>query len=151
MLAQQVLVASAKHAAKASAEADGLWITLKDNAPWAADSAKSFDDMLAVKEKNAADEIKKLAATMANMEEALEEAAKNKTALFWREQNDTLHQRAHSMCHAIRNIPALKKKHWSTWQFFGDGYHKDVKDGADNEEALMTKKIVTVTKAPLEF
>ena len=146
-----VPASSTKHAEAVVKEADAFWITLKDNAQWAADMNKSFETMIALKEKNALDENKKLPATIENLEKSLKGSLKDMTSSFWRNGSDSPHQRCRSMCNAIRNIPALKAEYWSEWQTYGNEYHKDVVDGAKNENDLMKKKIVKVTNALAVF
>jgi uncharacterized membrane protein YfbV (UPF0208 family) len=139
------------HAEAVVKAADLMWMTLAGNSQVMNDHLKSFDEMVATKEKNAREETQKLDQTIANLEKALKEAAKKPTKAFWKDGSTSPHQRCRSMCNAIRNIPALKKAYWSTWQKYGDEYHKDVKDGDPKEQELMKKKIGNVWRSLMTF
>ena len=142
---------SREHAKKVADAADLLWMTLKNNAAYFDDAAKSFDKMLEVKEKAAADEAAKLGTTITNLETALKATLANLTVKGWSEGSDSAHQRCRSMCNAIRNIPALKAEYWKTWKPYGDEYHKDVTAGAANEGDQMKKKVASVVKSLIAF
>jgi len=147
-----LIPSSARKAAEAVAsEADKFWLTLKGNSSTFDEYMKTFDTMIAVKEKNAIDEAKKLDVTIANLETALKDFAKAPTKAAWSTGNTSSHQRCRSMCNSIRNIPALKDEYWSTWQKFGDEYHRDAPDGGEEETAAMKTKGQTVWKALATF
>jgi hypothetical protein len=134
---------SAKHAELVAKAADQLFITLAGNSAIFAERIKTYDDMIAVKQKMEQDELKKFDVIIANLEQALKEAAANPTKKTWSDGNTSAHQRCRSACNAIRNIPKLKAKYWGTWQKFGDNYERDCPDG-ERETAVMREKINTV-------
>lgn len=147
----KLIPSSSRKAAEAVAsEAETLWMTLKSNSSLFDAYNKTFTDMIAVKEKMAVDEAKKLDVTVSNLETALKEFAKTPTKAAWFTGNTSAHQRCRSMCNAIRNIPALKDVYWRTWQPFGDEYHRDAPDG-EQEAEVMKQKGSTVWKALQTF
>lgn len=142
---------AAEHAAAVAKAADLLWMTLKDNSAFFDEASKSFETMIAVKQKAATDEAAKLGTTVANLEKALKETLAKPTVAGWSEGTESSHQRCRSMCNSIRNIPELKVKYWATWQPYGNDYHKDVKAGAADEGAKIKGKVATVAKSLSEF
>ena len=142
---------SREHAKKVASAAELLWMELKNNSTYFDDAAKSFDTMLAVKQKAAADEAAKLGTTITNLETALKATLNDLTVKGWSEGSDSTHQRCRSMCNAIRNIPALKAKYWKTWKPYGDEYHKDVTAGAKDESDEIKKKVASVVKSLAVF
>jgi hypothetical protein len=141
---------STKHIEDVTKAADAFSLGLAGNSQNLTTLLKTFDTMLAVKQKAEQDELAKVDVTIANLEKALLEAAAKPTKKSWSEGSTSAHQRCRSMCNMIRNVPKLKAKYWGTWQKFGDEYHKDAAEGA-LEAAAMKKKIETVKTELAKF
>lgn len=139
-----------KHVQDVAKAADFLFISLAGNSQVMTSRLKTFDDMLAAKKKFERDEIQKLDTSIENLEKALAAAAADPTKATWSLGSSSAHQRCRSMCNAIRNVPKLKTKYWSTWQPFGDEYNKDVPEGP-REAEVMKKKIATVKTELAKF
>jgi hypothetical protein len=139
-----------KHALEVAKSADFFSLTLLGNSDTMTSRLKTFDTMLDVKRKAAAEETKKLAVTVGNLETALKDVAKTPTKKAWSDGNTSAHQRCRSMCNTIRNVPQLKAKYWKTWEAFGNEYHRDAPDGPKEAE-VMKKKIATVDSELKKF
>ena len=142
--------ASTKHLEEVAKAADAFSLGLAGNSQNMTGLLRTFDTMLAVKQKQEQDELAKIDVTIENLEKALAEAASKPTKKFWSDGQTCAHQRCRSMCNMIRNVPKLKAKYWGTWQKFGDEYHKDAPVGAP-ETAAMKKKIETVKAELAKF
>ena len=142
---------STEHATAVSKAADLMWMTLKDNSAFFDDASKSFDTMIAVKQKGATDEAATLGTTVTNLEKAPKETLATPTVAGWSQGGESSHQRCRSMCNAIRNIPELKAIYWATWQPYGNDDHGDVKAGAADEGTKIEAKVATVAKSLATF
>jgi hypothetical protein len=143
--------ATVKHLETIAKTADTLWITLKSNSQVFSSRLATFDVLLAEKLKQEQDELAKINDTIANLEKALGEVARTPTKAAWSTEKTSAHQRCRSMCNTIRNVPKLKAKYWSTWEKFGNFYHKDAPDGAPEETVAMNAKIDTVKRELAKF
>lgn len=144
--------ASTKHAQAVADAADHFGIALKGNSSNMEAASKSFDDMVESNNRIAADEKKKLAATIKLLETAITEYAQDLTKAGWSDGNTSIHQRCRSMCNAIRAIPELNDEYWTTWKPFGDFYNKSAPDNDQEEEKkVMTQKLRTVITALKDF
>ena len=152
MKANRLIPSSAgKHAGLVADTADELFMFFKNTSPYAEESLAYFDELIATKERNIKEETDKLSTNIDNLEDALKKVSKEPTVEVWQTGSKSAHQRCRSMCNAIRTIPVLKKKYWSTWQPFGNEYHGDIKAGDPDEEKKMTKKIDNVIKELKDF
>lgn len=142
--------ASTKHVEDVAKAADAFSLGLAGNSQNMTSLLKTFDTMLAVKQKAEQDELGKIDVTIANLEKALLGVAAKPTKKGWSDGATCAHQRCRSMCNMIRNVPKLKAKYWGIWQKFGDEYHKDAPVGA-LEAAAMKKKIDTVKAELAKF
>lgn len=148
----KMMPASSTKAAEAvAAEADLMWMQLKDNSSGFVDLMKSWDDIIALNVKKADDEAKKLKVTIANLTKALTETAKTPTKECWEQGTTSAHQRCRSMCNTIRAVPGLKKQYWSTWQAFGDNYAKKVPVGGEEEKKAVLTLVRMVGAALKDF
>ena len=144
--------ASTKHAQAVADAADHFGIALKGNSSNMEDASKSFDDMVESNNRIAAEEKKKLAATIKLLETAIAEYARDLTKVGWDSGKTSIHQRCRSMCNAIRAIPELSDEYWTTWQPFGNFYHKNAPDNdPDKAKDVMTQKLRTVSVALKDF
>jgi hypothetical protein len=143
---------SAREAAeKIEKAADLLFLSLKSNSQVIGEFLASFDKMYDVKKGQMEKGINEMDGTIPLLETALKECAKNATIDTWSKGDKCPHQRCRSMCNFIRNVPQWKAKYWSTWQKFGDEYHKDVPIGDPKEKEKILAKISTVGKALAAF
>jgi len=130
--------------------ADEWFLRFKDNsADVKMQLADGFERLREKAKQKEAETLKVVKKQIELCEKGLKAALTNPTKKGW--EADGAHQGCRSVCNGIRAVPEWKKKYYSTWNAFGDFYHKDIEENDPEMGAKIKKKVVTVAKALSEY